>query len=61
MLKPLVPARLSTRIASWEPSTTAPWDALLREDNRQSGADEERGPDVKIFSTLPCRPLPQGT
>ena len=48
-----VPARLSTRIASWEPSTTAPWDALypLREDNRQSGADEVRGPDVKTFSS----------
>ena len=31
-----VPARLSTRIASWEPSTTAPRDALysLREDDR---------------------------
>ena len=57
-----VPARLSTRIASWEPSTTAPRDALysFREDDRQSGADEERGPDVKIFSTLPCRPLPWG-
>ena len=48
-----VPARPSTRIASWEPSTTAPWDALysLREDDRQSGADEERGPDVKTFSS----------
>ena len=48
-----VPAHLSTRIASWEPSTTAPRDALysLREDDRQSGADEERGPDVKTFSS----------
>ena len=48
-----VPARLSTRIASWEPSTTAPRDALysLREDDRQSGADEERGSDVKTFSS----------
>ena len=57
-----VPTRLSTRIASWEPSTTAPREALysFREDDRQSGADEERGPDVKIFSTLPCRPLPRG-
>ena len=57
-----VPAHLSTRIASWEPSTMAPRDALysFREDDRQSGADEERGPDVKIFSTLPCRPLPRG-
>ena len=43
----------STGIADWEPSTTAPRDALysLREDDRQSGADEERGPDVKTFSS----------
>ena len=48
-----VPARPSTGIAGWEPSTTAPRDALysLREDDRQSGADEERGPDVKTFSS----------
>ena len=39
--------------ADWEPSTTAPRDALysLREDDKQSGADEERGPDVKTFSS----------
>ena len=43
----------STGIADWEPSTTAPRDALysLREDDKQSGADEERGPDVKTFSS----------
>ena len=48
-----VPAHPSTGIAGWEPSTTAPRDALysLREDDRQSGADEERGPDVKTFSS----------
>ena len=48
-----VPARPSTRIAGWEPSTTAPWGALysFREDDRQSGADEERGPDVNTFSS----------
>ena len=56
-----VPARPSARIASWELSTTAPWGTLnsLREDVRQSGPDEERGPDVKIFSTLHRLPLPR--
>ena len=48
-----VPTCPSTGIAGWEPSTTAPRDALysLREDDKQSGADEERGPDVKTFSS----------
>ena len=47
------PTCTSTGIADWEPSTTAPRDAVysLREDDRQSGADEERGPDVKTFSS----------
>ena len=45
-----VPPRPSTRIASWELSMTAPRGApdSLREDDKQSGTDEERGPDVKI-------------
>ena len=46
-------SEVPARPAGWEPSTTAPWGALysFKEDDRQSGADEERGPDVKTFSS----------
>ena len=45
-----VPSGPSGRIASWELSMTAPRGALdsLRENDKQSGTNEERDPDVKI-------------